>query len=513
MSQSATPSRFAFFVEKFTCLRAAPRELWIVYGAYIMENLAYKVGAASVLSLWLSSDLGYSDRHAGDLIATWSAIMTLITVLVGSLTDALGIRRTFLLGFSICLVSRFVMAMSVNRWVALPFGLYPQAVGIALMVPVMTAACKKYSNAAQRSVAFALYYALMNLGYAVGDKIFDTLRGAQGMGEHGSWTLPLLGTELSTYRVLIFLSVVFTVPGLILVWTFLRDGVEMTESGVVIAARNNSGGTSEKNPLVFCGETLAKTGRIFASLWREKSFFRFLLFMSLVVGVRMIFYQLAFTFPKYGIRELGDGAPFAHLSGMLNSVMIVVLVPVCGALTQRISAYRMVTVGSFVSATSVFFIALPPAWFKPLADGWLGDVVVHKWLGVAGPVNPLYISIFLFIVLLSLGEALWSPRLYEYAAAIAPKGHEASYMALSMLPYFVGKFIVGVISGWLLEKFCPATGPRNPEFMWFLIGCMAMATPVGTFLFRKHLQLQEAGREPVFSKAEAAASEEEILHE
>ena len=42
--------------------------------------------------------------------------------------------------------------------------------------------------------------------------------------------------------------------------------------------------------------------------------------------------------------------------------------------------------------------------------------------------------------MLSVGEAIWSPRLYEYAAAIAPKGQEASYMALSVLPYFFAKF-------------------------------------------------------------------------
>lgn len=516
MNEPATApgSKFKNFLNKFSMMATAPRELWIVYAAYIMENLAYKVGAASVLSLWLSSDLGYSDMSAGGMIATWSAIMTLITVLVGSLTDALGIRRTFLLGFAICLVSRVVMALSVNRWIALPFGLYPQAIGIALMIPVMAAACKQYTNAAQRSVAFALYYALMNLGYAIGDVIFDKLRGAQGMGEHGSWTLPFLGTELSTYRVLILLSVVFTVPGFILIWGFMREGVEVTEAGLKIAGQKSSGGkASVKLPSVSVAETLKKTGRIFAGLWQEKAFYRFLLFMTLVVGARMIFYQLAFTFPKYGIRELGDGAPFAHLSGMLNSVMIVVLVPICGALTQKISAYRMVTVGSFVSALSVFFIAVPPAWFKPLADGWLGEVVVHRWLGVAGAVNPLWIAIFLFIVMLSLGEALWSPRLYEYAAAIAPKGQEASYMALSMLPYFLGKFFVGGLSGWLLNKYCPPTGPRNPEFMWFLIGCMAMVTPIGTFLFRKHLQLQESGRDPVISRAEAAVGEEEKLRE
>jgi hypothetical protein len=208
----------------------------------------------------------------------------------------------------------------------------------------------------------------------------------------------------------------------------------------------------------------------------------------------MIFYQLAYTFPKYGIRQLGDGAPIAQISSMLNSILIVVLVPICGVLTQKITAYRMVSVGSLVSALSVFFLAVPPEWFRPLANGWLGHFIGHTWLNVDGPVNPLYISIFLFIILLSIGEALWSPRLYEYAAAIAPRGQEASYMALSLLPYFLAKFGVGICSGWLLAKYCPADGPRHPEMMWFIIGCMALVTPLGTFIFRKYIQVHEEGR-------------------
>src|ERR1019366_445600 len=101
--------------------------------------------------------------QAGAMMAVWSAIMTLITVMIGSLTDAMGIRRTFLFGFVICLASRCVMTVTVEKWIVLPFGLYLQALGLALMVPVMIAGVKKYSNAAQRSVAFSLYYALMNL--------------------------------------------------------------------------------------------------------------------------------------------------------------------------------------------------------------------------------------------------------------------------------------------------------------------------------------------------------------
>src|ERR1039458_1168820 len=85
-----TDSKLKNFLRKFTMMTSAPRELWIVYGAYIMENLAYKVGAASVLTLWLSADLGFGDKSAGAMIAVWSAMLTLITVLVGSLVDALG---------------------------------------------------------------------------------------------------------------------------------------------------------------------------------------------------------------------------------------------------------------------------------------------------------------------------------------------------------------------------------------------------------------------------------------
>ncbi len=490
--------RIIRFLRKFHVMGSAPRELWIIYAAYLLENLAYKLGSQGVLPLWLSSDLGYSDVKAGAMIATWSAVMTLVTVMVGSLADVLGVRKTFMLGFWVCLIARSVMALTVSKWVVLPFGLYLDAVGIALLIPVMTVACKRYTNAAQRSVAFSLYYALMNLGYALGDKIFDRLRGAQGMGEIGHWTLPGLGIELTTYRVLILLGVAFTIPGLITVWLFVREGVEMTETGVIVTPSKAVVKTGD-NPVVAlwrsCGETAVKSAAIFKSLWQRPEFYSFLVFMTIVVGVRMIFYHLAFTFPKYGIREVGSGAPFAHLSGMLNSLLIVVLVPICGVLTQRIAAYRMVTVGSLISALSVFFIALPPAWFKPLADGWLGDLIVHQWLEVPGPVNPLYVSIFFFVVMLSVGEALWSPRLYEYAAAIAPKGHEASYMALSLLPMFIAKFAVGGISGWMLSVFCPADGPRHSETMWFIIGCMALITPVGAFLFRKQIQVHEAGRD------------------
>ena len=61
MSQSVAPggSSVVAFLKRFLVMASAPRELWIIYAAYLMENLAYKLGSQGVLPLWLSSDLGF----------------------------------------------------------------------------------------------------------------------------------------------------------------------------------------------------------------------------------------------------------------------------------------------------------------------------------------------------------------------------------------------------------------------------------------------------------------------
>lgn len=478
------------FIQKFLCLRSAPRELWIILLAYILENVAYKLSTGPVLPLWLAQEIGLDDKSKGLTIGIWSALLTLFTVMVGSFTDAVGIRKTFLIGFLICTVARIFMLFGEPHIVPLGMGLLPLALGLALMTPVMTAAMKRYSTAAQRSMAFSLYYALMNLGFAIGDWMFDHFR--DQMGEKGSWIMPVLHADMSTYQVMILWSVILTVPGLLIIWLFMRDGVEMTENGVVIHKRVVKVDAGVLNNI---RSTCKETVSIFASLWKQSSFHRFLYFMALVVGVRMIFYHISYTMPDFAIREIGKGTPFAQITGMLNSLMILFLVPITGVVFARVNAYRMVTWGSLISALSVFFLVLPPEWFKPLADGWLGHIIVHRWLGVEGAVHPLYISLFLFTVFLSIGEAIWSPRLYEYSAAIAPKGQEASYMALSVLPYFFAKFGAGMLSGWLLSTFCPAEGPRNGAALWTLVGLFALITPVGAMLLRKRIQVHEEGRD------------------
>ena len=133
------------FIGKFMVLKGSIRELWIIFGTKIMTILAYSL-VNSVLVLWLSSDLRLSDKSAGWIIGYWSIIMTAFTVMVGSLVDAVGIRKSLIAGFGLAALARLVMAFFAAKWIAVPFGLFPLALGEALQTPVMVAAVRRFTT-------------------------------------------------------------------------------------------------------------------------------------------------------------------------------------------------------------------------------------------------------------------------------------------------------------------------------------------------------------------------------
>jgi len=200
-----------------------------------------------------------------------------------------------------------------------------------------------------------------------------------------------------------------------------------------------------------------------------------------------------YVFPKFGDRAMGLHAPVGKLAG-INAILIIVLAPIVGALTQRIASYRMVIIGSIICAAGVFIMALPADWFVPAANSVFGSALGHGYLRLTGAVHPYYIMSALYLTIFSIGEAFYSPRVYEYAAAIAPPGQEASYGALAYLPFLVGKLLIGT-SGWLLAAFCPEHGQCRPQALWLIFALAASVAPIGLLLFRRYIRVPESGRQ------------------
>src|SRR6478672_8114818 len=121
----AKASGLGGFIAKFTVLKGAQRELWLTFLIKLLIISAYSI-TNKTLILWLSYDLGFRDQSAGALVGwVWAPAMTIFTLLAGSLTDAIGLRRTFFLGVFVCLIARSVMALSTIPWLALAGGLFP----------------------------------------------------------------------------------------------------------------------------------------------------------------------------------------------------------------------------------------------------------------------------------------------------------------------------------------------------------------------------------------------------
>ncbi len=480
------PTGLRGFFSKFTVLKTARRELWLTFLIKFFIYTAYSITNKTMV-LWLSKDLGFSDQAAGALVGwVWAPAMTVFTLLAGSVTDAIGLRRTFFLGVAICTVARSVMILTINPVIALACGVLPLAVGEALGTPVLLAATRVYSTTAQRSIAFSIIYAIMNVGYLAAGYIFDFVRGLDLHVNIG-------GFQPSPHEQLFCISLAFEILLFPTVY-FLRRNAE-TQTAASDRGYNKAAPNSP-SLWVAIARTVKQSAldiiSLFHRLMQQSGFYRLLVFFVFVGFLKAIFLQMDYVFPKFGDRVMGLHAPVGKLSA-INSWIIIFLAPTVGALTQRMASYRIVIIGSVICAASVFVMTLPTDWFVATANSLIGRWFGHGYLRLTGNIHPYYVMSAIYLIIFSIGEAFYSPRVYEYAAAIAPKGQEASYASLAYLPFLVGKLLVGT-GGWLLAAFCPVDGPRHPGTMWLIFALAASVAPFGLICFSRYIRVPEAGR-------------------
>jgi hypothetical protein len=404
-------------------------------------------------------------------------------------TDALGIRRTILIGVTICVLARLAMVVTTNPYLAIGLGLLPVAIGEALCTPVLVAAMRKYTRAEQRPLAFSLFYAIMNLGFLIAYFVNDALQ--SNLGKTGI-AIPLLEKPLSAQQALIGCSL-FLELLLFPVVLLMRRNVEMTDKGLVVQSKEGSAAPASG---LWAGIAAAgkESVQLFAKLLSQRAFYNLLIFLVLIGLLKLVFSLMDGVLPDFLQRELGDEGKsrLGRINGV-NSLLILVLAPLAAIVTQRFSAYSMVVVGGFITAASFIFLALPPTTFQGASEGFLGKMA-GSYLGIAGAVHPYFVMLILWQITLSVGEALYSPRVYEYASAIAPPGQEASYASLAYVPLLLGKIVSSGAFIVLLDSVYPKTGPSNPALLWTVIGGLVMAAPLTLLVLKRFIKVQEVGR-------------------
>ena len=78
---------------------------------------------------------------------------------------------------------------------------------------------------------------------------------------------------------------------------------------------------------------------------------------------------------------------------------------------------------------------------------------------------------------------------------VAPEGFEGTFVAVAFVPQYVSAGVVGVTSGYLLDRYVPETlepgETRRPEILWGTVAIASFVTPLLLVLLKTQLFREE----------------------
>jgi POT family proton-dependent oligopeptide transporter len=430
--------------QPFIDLFHASRALWGINLSYLLEGLTY-FGVVGLLAIYFNNFIGLDDIRAGQMVGVLTAGITLSMLFFGATVDIIGPRKALIISLLFMLVGRVLLSVapgitgtrglwSSAHFVAM-FGILGIILGYGIYQPACYTSVKYFTTEKTAAMGYAMLYALMNLGGFLPGLISPPVRHAYGITG------------------VFWVYVVLTVAGILVITLILtkkaiRDALVSTGRETLKQEQ-----TSERKPfrdqIVFYVKNFPLKDT------------RFLFFIFILIPVQTLFAHNWLTLPQYCNRAFtGLVSDNFEFFVNINPILIFVLTPMVTALTVQKNTYVMMIIGTFVMASPTFLLALGPNIY----------------------------TLFGFLIIMTIGEAMWQPRFLQWVAEIAPKDMTGIYMGIGQFPWFLTKVVTSLYSGWFLMRYCPAGVPpaqTHTEVMWLIYGCIAILSPVSLLLARK----------------------------
>ena len=171
---SPAPSPLRDIVQPFVDLAHAPRALWALNLSYMLEGFAY-FGTLTYLAMYFNQLVGLDDVRAGWMVGLLTSGITFSMLLLGSRVDRWGLRKTLALALGLMFSGRVLLALApgllqrgghlgspVNLLALL--GILLIVAGFGMYQPAVYAGTRQVASAATSGMAFAMLYAVNNLG-------------------------------------------------------------------------------------------------------------------------------------------------------------------------------------------------------------------------------------------------------------------------------------------------------------------------------------------------------------
>jgi MFS family permease len=503
-------------IDPFINLVKAPRALWGVNIPYIIEGLVY-FGILTILGKYCSENVALSDLHAGWIYGGVTGGITLSMLFLGGVSDKIGIGRSLALSLFIMMIGRLIVSLSgtlgLDSGLGSPMfyvmisGLFMMVVAYGLYQPAAYAGVKRYTTPKTSAMGYAVIYALMNLGAFLSGFISPLIRHnfVDIFPPNG------LTAVFWVYTILTLLALL----GTLFILSKKADNDAVARVKKEISELNSADSSAEDDSalsrvekknnkpfyvsLVLVGsavfllilsllgkvnlplytEYIVLMGTIIWSVWeflkvrpehpfRDK---RFVFFIFLLIPVQTLFAHNWLTIPYYLDRAFVGtfvGEYFEFFSN-LNPVLIFFLAPIIAALTYKSDIYKMMILGTFVMAVPTFLLAV-------------------------GPNAYLFL---IYILIMTVGEAMWQPRFLQWIADIAPKGKTGAYMGIGQFPWVLTKLMTSMYSGYFIANYVPKPDSgmeMRTGDMWLFYAVIAMITPIALWLARNWMKKTMMGQ-------------------
>jgi hypothetical protein len=463
--KSAIELMVAYFRD-FNVLKETRKEYWGIQVINFLDSTCY-FGLLTIATIFLTNDLGMTDISAGYSVTLFTSATSLMLFVSGMCTDWLGIRRSVTISMVAMLGLRTGVVV-VGLVPSLPYRGVIASVLLLLMAPFMAgiktvfqSSCQRFTTKRSRSAGFNLWYLFMNIGAAAAGFSIDIVRKSLHLPNVHIFTLGAILAALC----------------LVARFALVRGEDQLVGADEPPETRADEAKVARKPPL-----------QMFLEIIREPTLWRLLALIALIVGVRAVYAYLYLLMPKYWLRTIGPDAAIGTLNA-INPIGIVIGLVLFIPIANKFNVFSMLIYGAMVSAFSLFPLALPWRLFG-------NDIATAH-----------YLMALLCMVIVTIGEVLWSPKLYEYTAAIAPKGQEGTYLGLSLIPWFLAKTLASAFSGHMLNRWSPETVNvagqpvplqqamianqvsywDSPAAMWLILGGYALAGCVIAVLLRPWL--------------------------
>lgn len=443
MSDPKPQSPLREITQPFIDLVHAPRALWGLNLSYLLEGFAY-FGLAYYMAMYFTQYVGLGDRQAHYMVAPLTSGITFAMLIFGGRVDRWGVRRTLLIAIVLMALGRFVLAfapgtglpggqlLSALNGLALA-GILLVVIGFGMYQPALYAGTRQITTPATSGMAFAMLYAMNNLGGWLPTfmgPIRERFGLAGGIGFYG--LVSVLGLFL----------VMFVLTNK--TWKTAVEAAKTTEPAAV---------PTETSPVTDPLPVPTSRGTRVLDWFRNHPLAdgKFTFFIFSLIPVQTLFVWNILVLPQYVQRTFVGtwlGKNFEAATAF-NSLLIFILCPLVAALTAKAKVYRMMILGTAVMGLSPFLLV------------------------AGGDTAPAMVA---YILMLSIGEAMWQPRFLQLAAEIAPEGRTGVYMGVAQLPWFLTKAIVPLYSGAAMARWCPADGIKSTTTLWIVSGCIAMVS-------------------------------------